>query len=271
MLIACAVLLVFTAAPSTAHADRRIKKLSRTLEKDSVTKSRIAAAVALGRLADRRGVPALTRALRDKSSIVRGVAASALGHIGDRRAIPALQKATSDKSKSVRRRVLKALKVLQKKDARRAPKALASTNLRSTGESGTPRYYVVLKSMSNHGNAGAEHLTSLFGTMVRRELGESASVTLDPDKGKRLTRYLLDGAIKKVSRQQRGPWVETSCEVHLTVSSTKGRILSIARGAATVQTPRGSYRSSMHRKLQVEALDNAIKGAYQNLSRFLSR
>lgn len=51
------------------------------------------AAQALGKLGDRRAVPALVAALRDESDLVRPTAAEALGELGDRQAVTALKTA----------------------------------------------------------------------------------------------------------------------------------------------------------------------------------
>jgi HEAT repeat protein len=50
-------------------------------------------AQALGKLGDRRAVPALIASLRDESDLVPPAAAEALGELGDRQAIPALKTA----------------------------------------------------------------------------------------------------------------------------------------------------------------------------------
>src|SRR4051812_24204497 len=96
----------------SARADR-IDDLGRVLSGDPNWKVRMQAASVLGRLKDKRGVPALVRALSDGSESVRGVAAGALGEIGDAWAQAALQRALRDPSQLVRDQAQVALESLQ--------------------------------------------------------------------------------------------------------------------------------------------------------------
>src|SRR5262245_52675747 len=77
-----------------ASAADQVDDLARTAQQDPSEKARIAAVVALGKLADPRGEPALVRALDDPSPIVRDVAASALKHLREVREKPASRPAT---------------------------------------------------------------------------------------------------------------------------------------------------------------------------------
>ncbi|MGZ3426598.1 MAG: HEAT repeat domain-containing protein, partial [Polyangia bacterium] len=72
-----------------ASADK-IDDLTRTLMQDASYKVRVQAALVLGKLNDRRAVPALIQALHDENETVRGVAATSLGRIGDKSASNAL-------------------------------------------------------------------------------------------------------------------------------------------------------------------------------------
>src|SRR4051812_11662988 len=94
------LLLLGLLCAASARADR-VDDLSRVVISDSNWKVRMQAANVLGRLRDRRGVPALVRALSDGSEAVRGVAAGALGEIGDASASAALQRSLRDPSQLV--------------------------------------------------------------------------------------------------------------------------------------------------------------------------
>ena len=260
-----------------AWAVDRISSLSATLLGDRDEKTRIAAAIALGRLADRRGVDALMRALGDKSKLVRGVAASALGHIGDARAISSLEKALSDSSSEVRKRARTALTELRSKDAKRAQtQTLVSARPHASvgfeGVRAEPRFHVLLKAtQGGNDKALSPVLAKLLGQLLRKELDENPDITTDPQPEKRLKQFVIDSAIRRIWHESKGPFVETSCEVKLTVSDPDGRILSIVTGAATVQTGRAYYKANMSNQLQEQALENAVKGAHQNLVTFLNR
>src|SRR3954465_5240763 len=86
---------------SIALADK-IDDLTRALMQDPSYKVRVQAALVLGKLLDKRAVPALMQALKDENESVRGVAATSLGRIGDKGAANALLEATNDSSEFVR-------------------------------------------------------------------------------------------------------------------------------------------------------------------------
>src|SRR5579859_4836407 len=69
---------------------------------DSSWRVRLQAAVVLGKLHDRRAVPALMRALADPVETVRGMAAEVLGNLGDQSALAALDRSRRDPSSFVR-------------------------------------------------------------------------------------------------------------------------------------------------------------------------
>lgn len=70
----------------------RIDDLARTLRSDADDKVRLSAALNLGRLSDRRAVPAFVAALHDSEPTVRGVAVVALGKLVDAK-VPADERA----------------------------------------------------------------------------------------------------------------------------------------------------------------------------------
>ena len=75
------VLFVFLSFARRANADR-VDDLSKQLKSDD-TKVRLSAALNLGKLGDKRAIPALTAALSDSDKNVRGIAAAALGRLVD--------------------------------------------------------------------------------------------------------------------------------------------------------------------------------------------
>jgi hypothetical protein len=262
--MALAALVTLAHAASSARADR-LDELVRTLETSPEEKSRLAAAVSLGRLSDRRGVPALSRALSDRSPVVRGVAATALGHIGDPRAIPALERALGDSNEAVRMRARDSLSSLRAKPtATVKPDRLAPKERPRLDEG---RVHVTVKPMT--ARVASKDLAREMHGFVVAELQRSPEVAVETDGTQ--GRFVIDGAITRMSRINSGPWVEVSCEVRITISTADGRILSMVTGTATVQTPANYYRSKMDRGLHRDALENAVRGAHQNLIAFLGR
>ena len=77
--------------------------------KDSDSDVREAAALALGKIGDKRTVEPLIKALKDSNRWVCAFAALALGKIGDKRAVGPLIKALKDSNKAVRNAAVWAL------------------------------------------------------------------------------------------------------------------------------------------------------------------
>src|SRR5438067_8276241 len=100
-------------ASAPARADR-IDDLGRTLITDGSWRVRLQAVVVLGKLGDRRAVPALIQALSDSNETVRGLAAQVLGDLGGEDAQPALERAArSDGSGFVREKATASLAKLR--------------------------------------------------------------------------------------------------------------------------------------------------------------
>jgi hypothetical protein len=278
--IVAAIAILLTA--NRARADR-LDTLSSELQSRD-TKARINAAVQLGKLGDPRGVPPLIKALTDENTVVRGLAATALGHIGDARAIAPLEKAQSDRSEAVRSRARDALKALRAKASAAKTRTVDDTATTSTtvkpqvktttttgGAAGKPRIFLVVKQMTNKSNAGAKELSKKMRDAVVHELERSTDCTLDSGVGTKLKQFTIDGTISKLTRGTSGPWMEVTAEVKLTISTAEGRMMSIVTGSATVQVPRGTFKLAMERNMQIEAVENAVRGAHQTLLGYLTR
>jgi hypothetical protein len=266
-------MMCFAAGAPIARGDQ-IATLSRTIEGEGSEKARIAAVVALGRIADARAFAPLARALgADPSPVVRGVAATALGHLADLRAIPVLERALSDENEAVRSRVRDALDKLRRGGAPRpAPVDTAMPTKARFAPREAPRRGGVVQVLVNrmgHKVPASSHLTGRMHDLVVRQLAESPGVSVSGAHGG--AQLVVDGAITKLKTETRGPYVEVTCEVRLTVSSASGSLLSMVSGGATVQASRGAMRGGVEGNLQAEALDNAVRGVQGNLVGFLAR
>jgi HEAT repeats len=263
-------------APAHATADR-LEDLAKTLESDPSEKARISAAVGLGNLADPRGIPALVRALSDRSPSVRGLAASALGHIRDPRAVSGLERALGDHDERVRTRAREALTAIRGDRAAPASAALDTEPRARTvpkeppRRRSAPRLHIVVNQMGTRSTTQGE-LPAQMRSMVLEQLGQTGELSVGTQPGDGSTsEYIVDGSIMRLQRVQNGQWVEVTCEVRLTVSNGRGSIMSIVSGGATVQASRRSFRKEMEPSMQREAMENAVRGAYQNLMGFLVR
>src|SRR4051812_1645894 len=96
---------------SIAWADR-IDELNHTVVSEPAWRVRLQAVMVLGRLGDKRAVPALVHALTDQAEGIRGLAAQILGKLGDPRAVPGLERARHDASGFVREKATEALSLI---------------------------------------------------------------------------------------------------------------------------------------------------------------
>jgi rhodanese-related sulfurtransferase len=269
--LAVLVLVVAVIRPAVADHDR-IPGLIETLTTDPSYKVRVSTALVLGKLRDRRAVPALKKVLAtDGHYAVRATAAQSLGQIGDAAAIPALEQAAAgDSHDFVRARAQSALTILHAAAGKRVPAPVSAATPR-----GKERYYVGVGGMADKSKRGGPEMIRRMREFVVRELERTPGVTmhLDPaGKGKKLKAFTLDGMITEIKRSQSRDYVEISCEVSYVIGVYPTRsIVMMTSGGATIQTPRGQFRPHQERAIQVDALENAVKGAHQNLVAFLQK
>ncbi len=282
-------------APRTANADR-ITQASRTLQRSTYTKARISAAIALGRVKDRRALRPLVRALiKDKSRVVRAIAAKALGHLGDAAALPALQRATRDREAVVRRRATASIAAIRSGASIRSGKKVSMRGARRTARTARkgrtrrgagfgnspraltrrPNLFVVLQSARDESGVWNKKSTKLVAKRMRRllvrGLRSAPKVTTRAADAIGLEKYNLDASITSFSRKVRGPYVEIECEIRIAISNSRGKMLSFLTGGAKVQVPKHSFRTRYLPQLRLEALENAVKGINQDVITHLRR
>lgn len=260
------VALVLLAA-TRASADR-IDTLTRSLMQDPSYKVRVQAALVLGKLADRRAVPALIQALRDENETVRGVAATSLGRIGDRAAASALMVATRDSSEFVRAQARKALEIVANGGG-------------GGGGAGAPpkagaRFYVRVD-FSGGGRGGAE-----YGRLVRetlaRELQKLPSVTLSvagaggaPShallSSRHLTGFVVDGTIQRLSSTSAGGGLQIDCDLKAFVATFPERsIKMMTQEGASLQAGSGPSEEMSGKR---DCLVAAVEAVRDDVDKFL--
>jgi hypothetical protein len=250
-------LLLLAAAPASAD---KIDDLTRALMQDPAYKVRVQAALVLGKLNDRRAVPALIQALHDENETVRGVAATSLGRIGDRSSSNALMVAsTSDASEFVRSQAKKALELVAGGGGALAvapPKAGA-------------RFYVSI-GFSSGGKAGPEY-ARLVRDALAKELQKVSSVTLtvsgagsEPSRSvlasKHLTGFYVDGTIQRLSATPAGGQQTIDCDLKAFVATFPDRsIKAMTQEGASLQTGSGASEADSGKRDCLVAAAEAVK------------
>jgi hypothetical protein len=233
-----------------------LEEASATLSGARNEKVRVQAALVLGRLGDPRAVPALIRALRDRSPLVRAVAAEVLGHLGAESARTALEAATRDESPYVRRHAAQALRQVD-----RGVRSEPRTHPPAEPES-LPRPRSPILEIHQMGDRTHRASPALRERMRRAVTAELAAVPPQPHQD----RFMVDGAIRAIEITQRSLDVEVKCDVQLILSTWPGHsILLMSSGEATVQRPRARFRSGMLAEMQNDAVQHAVRGAAEAL------
>jgi hypothetical protein len=249
-----------------ADADK-IDDLTRALMQDSSYKVRVQAALILGKLGDKRAVPALVQALRDENETVRGVAATSLGRLGDRAAASALMVAsTNDPSEFVRSQAKHALDLVANNGG--------GTTLQAAPPKSGARFYVTID-FSAGSKAGAE-----WGRMVReglqRELQKLPTVTLSLPGGtpsasalasRHLTGFVVDGNIQRLSATPSGGQVQIDCDLKALVATFPDRsIRMMTTEGASLQTGTNPNDQNGGKR---DCINAAIEAVRDDVSKFL--
>jgi hypothetical protein len=253
------VVALLLLAAASASADK-IDALTRALMQDSSYKVRVQAALVLGKLNDRRAVPALMQALHDENETVRGVAATSLGRIGDKSAANALQvSATSDSSEFVRSQARKALELVA---------SGGGGGLVAAPPKAGARFYVAI-GFSGGGKAASAEYTRVVRDALAKELQKVSSVTLSVSGGepsrsllasKHLSGFIVDGSIQRLSATPAGGSQNIDCDLKAFVATFPDRsIKAMTQEGASLQTGSGPSEADSGKRDCLVAAAEAVK------------
>jgi hypothetical protein len=263
-----AAAVTLTVAAGSVSAADAVAKLCDALGSSHSFKVRVQAAALLGRLHDPRAGQALVRAsASDPSAPVRGLALKLLAKraIADRASVPiarqAMSRALGDDDAGVRRQAAAALVELERTIS--SPARTPGRPARAEGPT-TVAIGVIGDRTGHASRALRDRMRAEMRSLLARE------PRLQLLDGEANVAFLIDGTISKLTTSQGGPDVEAVCAVDLVVSRGARGIVSVASGEATVQKPRSHYQPILREHMEQEAMENAVRGAHENLARFLA-
>jgi hypothetical protein len=265
--VAVALVLLLADSAPWAQSSDAVGRLVDALTDARSFKVRVHAATLLARLRDPRAVPALMDAAEmDSHPAVRGTAVRLLSRVARndttiaRQVRPVIGRALTDRDASVRRQAAAARAELDRMQAppppHPLPRARAGALLVAVGSVGdrtgrAPR--ALRERMRAH----------MLGLLARQPRVQVAGMD-DPNLS-----FLVDGAISRLQVGPSGQDVEALCAVELVVSRPPRGIVTVASGEALVQKPRTRFQPSATEGMEEEALEHAVRGAYENLAAFL--
>jgi hypothetical protein len=194
---------------TTALADS-VDQLAQALS-DRSYNVRAQAAMVLGKLRDRRGVPLLIGALADREAAVRAVAAVSLGKLGDAAALPALRARMEDPDALVRTAVSRAITTLE-----------TGPEVSPTGPS---RFSLEVSPTAC--SLGIPDSVRHTQRELATQLGRLRGVVLTPAPG--LPRYFVDTKLAKLSvsaPDARGR-VQVECDLNVIVATHPNRAIKM--------------------------------------------
>ncbi len=269
------IVMAMIVLPATASADR-ITTLSKTLRTSKHHKARIAAAVSLGRVRDRRALRPLVIALRDRNKTVRVIAATALGHLGEPAALAALRRASRDADGLVRKRAMESIARIRNRRALRDNGYLKRKRKRRLSH--RPELFVVVKSTHDESSGRLskrvrKRRAKRMRYLMLKQLARTPEITLNESKAQRfgISPHAIDVSITSFRKRRRGRFIEIECKLRVAVSNKRGKMTSVLSGGAKVQVPTRTFKRRYLPQLRLEALENAVKGVHQDLLRHLRR
>jgi hypothetical protein len=226
-----AAVLVFV-SPKEVFAGNKVDDLAGAVLGDPSFKVRTQAALLLGKLGDKAGVPPLTKALADDNKTVRAMAAQSLGKLGGDAASVALKTLLQREADAfVRGQAEKALAAII------SAKPLESEN---KADSKDRKVYLKFGPFTGGSKAADASLLALLRGSLKQSLEKLPHVTVvEGVEEKNLGRagqpaFLVDGNVLKLQENDAGSALETSCEVKVLVARWPSRsvILWTSAGAA---------------------------------------
>jgi hypothetical protein len=283
------VATLFISAPSPARADQ-VKRLSQILLGDGSYRVRMQAAIVLGRLRKLRAVPALSAAMRDDNANVRKVSAAALGEIGDRSAQQPLVRALRDRNDGVKaaaaaslasigaKKALPQLKQLLRRSRSRLVREhvrRAINELQRAPSTASGARLVTLGKISNKTRTGGRVLADALGDALLREFGTVSGVSVRQRaampsaaalKQQKLTAFVIDGSIERLSQREIGSQVELTCGIRVALSTyPQNSMKAFYNGAASMAVGANSFNSSTAVRLYRELVDATAQEARKQI------
>jgi hypothetical protein len=269
VLVVVQVAGLMAAGARPVRAAPRIDEVEDALAHDRSYKVRVEAALVLGRLRQTRSIPALIGALKDVNPAVRASAARSLGNIGSPIARDAVAKATTDPAPLVRRMAREALKQLGAggdvdNETPPAPTPGAPAIRPRAGK----KLSFEIKQMGDRSNRANNAMRSHMRDFIVAQLRPYGDVAPRENEGM----YAVDGVIKDLTTNTRGPDVETNCAVQLVLSRQPGGgVFLLTSGEATVQRPKRQFKPQQRSGMEMEALENALRSASEDLLNQIAR
>ncbi|MBI2894597.1 MAG: HEAT repeat domain-containing protein [Deltaproteobacteria bacterium] len=261
-----------TSTPVTLRADsaqdrERVRQLVSLLGNHDF-RVRVQACLSLGRVGGSGARVPLERALRDDQPAVRAAAAVSLARLGDRAALPALRRTQMDSATVVRQQIDLAIRAL----SRLAPDEVDWNAIRVA---------IGVGAMANRSQVRGDELRQRLRDVILGELRAAGTVVITPGAPdarflqevgrRRVERYFLEGTVAHMSRQSTSRTQSVRCEISLMVLSDPGRELRmLLNGAATAEESRDNFNVARERRMQDQALEGAVRGAFSRLLRTLS-
>jgi hypothetical protein len=281
-------LVVMIGAP-TAHADR-VDDLSKVVTTSSNDKTRLAAVVALAKLAgEKRVMKPLVGALSDPNPQIRAVAATGLGKLGHKAALPQLKNtAQDDLDETVRERAREAAIAVAKANQlpdpwpveAAAPVAAKTSKKKArAGFGNEPRAIedqvdtcVLINTAADdspgkHDKKTREANADILRNFLTNQFRANPQLTtlVEDAQKKNLTTRHLDVSVTKLDVVTAGTHVEVDVQLRLAISDASGKMLSFVSGGAKVQVPKNKYNPKYMPNMRRDALEGAMRGLYDKL------
>jgi hypothetical protein len=257
--LAAAALAADGRRPAAAAPAPKLDDICRTVTDETNFKVRVQAALVLGKLADPRAVPCLSRALGDPNKTVRAAAAQALGKLGDPSAADALRTAAKrDGDAFVRAQCEKALAMLT-----RAPPAVTAPG----------KLFLTFGPFTGGTKAATADFVKIVRDVLMAELGKLPTVTLTPpapaaggnDAG--TPGFWIDGNVTRLEDLPAQGGTETSCGVRVTIARWPSKsMISWTNADASVQSGSRPRDKEIARRDCLEATAGQLA---EDLAKFL--